>query len=331
MGRVRDRPRAYPLTRSPGRRKRTLPLVAQGRRGRSAVRRRKPESPLRCYRKVKPYARPAALVVWYHDRMVDPRSLVRPPTGSEVTSAQISAITDVGRRTARYGLYGGAPPVARSRRELQRQHEDYWGMHWAIPLGQHLNAPVRWRRPDEDPPDTYFCVRGRDGTEVLVWGELTGVYLDDEAKWLWGEDNRGCGGWWEPDVALAIKAREQVERKRRKYLKLARRRGPGHLLVLLLSPLTARSTRIKVEQLVRELLESAPGVPSDPFETVWLGYRLPHTTPDEQEDPRFAFRDRTDWKRFNFMKCIWIRPHLPGGVSLRPRAGEPEGESPSGG
>ena len=47
MGRVRDRPRAYPLTRSPGHRKRTLPLVAQGRRGRSAVRRRKPESPMK--------------------------------------------------------------------------------------------------------------------------------------------------------------------------------------------------------------------------------------------------------------------------------------------
>ena len=44
MGRVRDRPRAYPVTR-PGRRKRTLPLVAQGRRGRSAVRRRNPRRP----------------------------------------------------------------------------------------------------------------------------------------------------------------------------------------------------------------------------------------------------------------------------------------------
>lgn len=190
-------------------------------------------------------------------------------------------------------------------------------MHWAIPLGQHLNARVRWRRPDGDPPDAYFHVRGRDGTEVLVWGEVTGVYLDDEAKWLWGEDNREGGGWWEPDVALGIKAQEQVERKRRKYLELARRWGPGHLLVLLLSPLTARSTRIKAERLVRELLESAPGVPSDPFETVWLGYRLPHTTPDEQEEPRFAFRDRTDWNRFNFMKCIWIRPHSPDGVGLR--------------
>ena len=29
---------------------------------------------------------------------------------------------------------------------------------------------------------------------------------------------------------------------------------------------------------------------------------------DEQEDPQYVFRDRTDRERFNFMKCIWTRP-----------------------
>ena len=46
----------------------------------------------------------------------------------------------------------------------------------------------------------------------------------------------------------------------------------------------------------------------DPFETVWLGYRLPYTTPDEQEDLQYVFRDQTDGERFNFMKCIWTKP-----------------------
>ena len=44
---------------------------------------------------------------------------------------------------------------------------------------------------------------------------------------------------------------------------------------------------------------------SNPFETIWLGYRLPFTTPDEQEDPQHAFQDETDAERFNFIKCIW--------------------------
>ena len=201
------------------------------------------------------------------------------------------------------------------RLDLQRRHEDYWAMQWAIPLGQYLNAQIRWSRPDEDPPDAHFHARRHDGTEVMVWGEMTGVYLDEEAKWLWGDEPRKVGGFWrEPDAVLGIRAREQVERKRKKYLELARRRGPGHLLVLLLSRLTTRSTRVEVESRLRELLESAPSVDSDPFETVWLGYHLPSTT-DEQEDPQHVFRDRADAGRFNFIKRIWIGQNPRSGIT----------------
>ena len=184
-------------------------------------------------------------------------------------------------------------------------------MCWAIPFGQRINAQVRWSRPDEDPPDVDFHIRRRDGTEMTVWGEVTGPYYNSkEAKWLWGAGPRnGEGsGYWKPDAVLGIKARELVKGKRKKYLELAQRRGPGHLLVLLHSPLTTRSTRVEAEGYIRELLESAPSLDLDPFETVWLGYRLPCTTPDEQEDLQYVFRDQTDGERFNFMKCIWTKP-----------------------
>ncbi len=60
-------------------------------------------------------------------------------------------------------------------------------MCWAIPFGQRINAQVRWSRPDEDPPDVDFHIRRRDGTEMTVWGEVTGAYYNSkEAKWLWG-------------------------------------------------------------------------------------------------------------------------------------------------
>lgn len=195
----------------------------------------------------------------------------------------------------------------------QRLHEDYWGMCWAFPLGQHLNAQSRWSRPDEDPPDADFHIRKSDGTKMTVWGEVTGAYYSrSEAKWLWGgrPGNREGGGYWEPDAVLGIKARGLVDRKRKKYLELAQRRGPGHLLILLHSPLTTRSTRAEAERCVRELLESPPSSDLDTFETVWLGYRLPWTTPDEQEDLLYVFRDPTDKKRFNFLKCIWTRSDL---------------------
>ena len=96
-------------------------------------------------------------------------------------------------------------------------------MCWAIPLGQHINAQVQWSRSDEDPPDVNFHIRGRDGTEVTVWGEVTGAYYNsNEAKWLWGArpGNREGGGYWEPDAVLATKARKRVQGKRKKYLEL---------------------------------------------------------------------------------------------------------------
>ena len=187
----------------------------------------------------------------------------------------------------------------------QRQHEDYWGTRWATALAQHLNSRVVSRRPSEDPPDVDFRIQEPDGTQRTVWGEMTGIYCNNrEAERLW--DGRGKREiYQEPDAAMGMRARVQVERKRQTCLKLAQRRGPGHLLVLLLSPLTSRSTRVEAERSICELLESVPSNDADPFETVWLGYHLPDTTPDEQENPEYAFQDATDAERFNFLKCIW--------------------------
>ena len=116
------------------------------------------------------------------------------------------------------------------------------------------------------------------------------------------------GGYWEPDAVMGVRARDLVERKRKKYRELARRRGRGHLLVLLNSPLTTRSTRVGAEESILELLETGTRPEFDPFKAVWLGYRLPYTIPEEKEDPRYAFRDAADGERFNFMKCIWNSP-----------------------
>ena len=75
-------------------------------------------------------------------------------------------------------------------------------------------------------------------------------------------------------------------------------------MVVLNHPLTTRSTRVEAERGIRELLCRARRE-SEPFRTIWLGYRLPYTTEDEQEDARHVFQDH---ERLNFMKCVWTMP-----------------------
>ena len=196
--------------------------------------------------------------------------------------------------------------------DKQRQHEDYWGRCWAVPLGQHLAAEVHPTRPHDDPPDIDFHIERPDGTVVTSWGELTGSYYDrQEAKWLWGSESGNAGRlYFEPDAIMGTRARDLLQRKRDKYEGLVRRRGPGHLLVLMHSPLTSRSTRVAAEESMLALLVTESHPAFDPFETVWLGYRLGITSQAEQEDPQYAFRDASDGERFNFLKCIWANPDL---------------------
>ena len=192
------------------------------------------------------------------------------------------------------------------RKLLQRQHEDYWGKCWAVALGQHLNAQVQSNRPHQDPPDVDFHVQKEDGAETTAWGEVTGVYYDsNEAGWLWGSgpENQQGKGFREPDAVVGTRAVELVERKRSKYAALVKRQGRGHLLVVLNHPLTTRSTRVEAERGIQDLLRRTPRE-SEPFETVWVAYRLPWTTADEQEDPQYVVQDD---ERFNFMKCVWTR------------------------
>ena len=189
----------------------------------------------------------------------------------------------------------------------QRLHEDYWGRCWAVALGQHLAAEVRPTRPHEDPPDIDFRIDRPDAPVGSSWGEITGTYYDAaEAKLLWGPPSGNSTGLYvEPDAVVAMRARDLVECKRDKYERLVRCRGRGHLLVLLHSPLTSRSTRVAAEKSILDLMETGRCPTMDPFETVWLGYRLPWTIPAEQEDPQYVYRDEPDSNRFNFLKCVW--------------------------
>ena len=75
-------------------------------------------------------------------------------------------------------------------------------------------------------------------------------------------------------------------------------------MVVLHHPLTTRSTRVEAERRLRKSQFSAC-CELNSFETIWLGYRLPYTTEDEQEDPRHVFHDHD---RLNFMKCVWTTP-----------------------
>ena len=106
------------------------------------------------------------------------------------------------------------------RKQLQRQHEDYWGKCWAEALAQHLDAQVQSNRPNQDPPDVEFQIRMEDETRSTTWGEVTGVYYDSqEAKWLWGSgsENQQGRGYFEPDAVVGTRAAELVEGKLRKY------------------------------------------------------------------------------------------------------------------
>ena len=191
----------------------------------------------------------------------------------------------------------------------QRAHEDYWRQCWEIPLGRHLKAKVQSTLAAPDPPDFEFEVLWPDATTTRTWGELTGAYYSaSEAKWLWGTVPASTHDavYVEPDAAVALEARTQVEKKSQKYSDLVRRAGKGHLLVLLHSPLTTRSTRVAAETAICDALNSSVSGRTGPFASVWLGYCLGFTSPSEQEDPKYVFRDPTGGDRLDFLKCIWV-------------------------
>ena len=124
------------------------------------------------------------------------------------------------------------------RQRQQRQHEEYWGRCWTVPLGRYLCAKVQSSRPDNDAHDIEFRIQRSDGTVTTSWGEVTGAYYDNsEAEWLWGPERPGAArGYIEPDARTGMEARDMAARKLGKYRDLADLRGRGHLLVLLHSP-----------------------------------------------------------------------------------------------
>ena len=198
--------------------------------------------------------------------------------------------------------------IKKGQRQIdQRQQEDHWTARWAEPMRLYLNAQsVREKRPSEDPPDVEFHVVLGDGSETKTWGEVTGTYYSSEdASWLWDRkpDPRGRT-YVEPDATMAENAVACVRRKIEKYDSLVKERGLGHLLVLLLNPLTTRSTRVKVEESILRMLHERVSADLGPFKSIWLGYHLPETSPDEQEKRQYAFLDEKNGRQFNFMKCI---------------------------
>jgi len=193
------------------------------------------------------------------------------------------------------------------RQRQQRQHEEYWGRCWTVPLGRYICADVHSRRADNDAYDIEFRVQRTDGTVTTSWGEVTGAYYDNnEAEWLWGAERPGAArDYIEPDARTGMEARDMAARKLGKYRNVADVRRRGHLLVLLHSPVTTRSTRVDADRPIRELLDTETGVAFNPFETVWLGYRLPLTVLEAREDPEHVFHDCEEGDRFNFLKRIW--------------------------
>ena len=199
------------------------------------------------------------------------------------------------------------------RKQLQRQHEEYWRRCWAVALGQRLNAQVQSNRPHQDPPNVNFRIRKDDGTENETWGEITGVYYDgDEAEWMWaaGPESQQGRTYFEPDAVVAAKAAEPVEGKRSKYFELVRHRGRGHLLVVLNHPLTTRLTRVAAERAIGKMLGGNPRE-SEPFEAVSVGYRAGYGTEDQQyvlrDDERSNF---TKW-RLDEAERLKKNPGLP--------------------
>ena len=145
---------------------------------------------------------------------------------------------------------------------------------------------------------------------MITWGEVTCAYYDNrEAERLWKSESVSWSSpsylYAGPDKTIAAFAEEVFEKKRGKYVELVEQHGRGHLLVVLLSPFTTRSTRVDAEERIRDQLRHQERTGSGQFETVWLGYELPGTSPDEQEDPEYAFRDQTTDGRVNFLKRIW--------------------------
>lgn len=202
--------------------------------------------------------------------------------------------------------------MSTSRYASQRQHEDDWGKRWVAALGRHMKiSRVRRSRPKSDPPDVVFHVSREDGTETKTWGEITDVYYDNrEAQALWRREpsSRPFPGYVGPDETIAARAEKETEKKLGKYATLVEQHGRGHLLIVLVSPFTTRGTRVEAEERILEQLYRQDRAGSRPFETVWLGYQLPWTSPAEREDPKYAFRDPTADGRFNFFKCIWEAP-----------------------
>lgn len=192
----------------------------------------------------------------------------------------------------------------RQRKEKQRQHEDYWANCWQVPLCRYLGAhKVQASRPRHDVPDVDFHVWHPDGRETTTWGEVTGAYFSHgEAQWLWDTESADSSmEYFQPDERIGVAAVQRVSRKLEKYSDLVGERGKGHLLVVLNSPLTMRSTRKEAERGVLNFLTTKTS-DARPFRYFWLAYRLPETSLDEMEDLPFVFPDNAGQP--NFFKRI---------------------------
>ena len=117
-----------------------------------------------------------------------------------------------------WSTLGGSDDM-NDRQRAQRQHEDYWGRCWTVPLGVYLGAGVRSSRPDNDAHDIEFRIQRSDGTVATSWGEVTGTYYDNpEARWLWDPSpaENEPGLYVDPDARTGIAVQDRVAHKRGK-------------------------------------------------------------------------------------------------------------------
>ena len=178
---------------------------------------------------------------------------------------------------------------------------------WAVPFGQSVGASHCLADVGADPPDVEFSFPNNHGSQLAFWGEITGTYAGPlEAEYLWDEAPRNSGLVYSgPDDSIAANTALIVLKKLSKYQDLVQKRGLGHLLVVLNSPLTTSTTRVKAEEQTLPLLEEAFQNKNNPFESVWFAYRLGHTSPQDIVEEQYVFPVIGEPNRWNFFKCLW--------------------------
>lgn len=200
-----------------------------------------------------------------------------------------------------------------NRTEDQRSHEGFWCRCWVGPFSKHYQVQTEVEFTKEDPPECFFKITNKNGTMRMSWGELTGVYESkSEAKRLWDVDRiGGTEIYVNPTKSIIKNAEEQLDVKLSKYGELVELYGPGHLLMLLHSPMALHSgTRIAVEKAIVDRMYQLQFGAKCPFQSIWLGSYFPDLCDEIHEDQKYVIHDSEETEKLIFLKCIWDRSKI---------------------